>query len=111
MGLFFNSDTQNKKDQILRDISLVNAALRNVASTLDNDGMNRSTINSVNSILGNVMSNVTRISNTVQSMTDSQLNGFTVPWIDGRYVGIMMWLLSFSTITNQISNEMESYIR
>ena len=111
MGLFFNSDTQNKKDQILRDISLVNAALRNVASTLDNDGMNRSTINSVNSILGNVMSNVTRISNTVQSMTDSQLNGFTVPWIDGRYVGIMTWLLSFSTITDQISNEMESYIR
>lgn len=111
MGLFFNSDTQTKKDQILRDVAIVNAALRNAATILDNNGLNRTTINSVGSILGNVESNVTRISTTVQSMSDSQLTGFNVPWIDGRYIGIMMWLLSMSTMAQQISTEMERYLK
>ncbi len=111
MGLFFNSGTQDKKDQILRDIAIVNEALRRIANTLDNNGINRATINSVNAILGGIMDNVTRISSTVQSMTDSQLTGFTVPWVDGRYIGIMTWLLSLSTMTDRIDEDFENYIR
>lgn len=111
MGLFFNSGTQDKKDQILRDIAIVNEALRRIANTLDNNGINRATINSVNAILGGIMDNVTRISSTVQSMTDSQLTGFTVPWVDGRYIGIMTWLLSLSTMTDRIDEDFENYNR
>lgn len=111
MGLLFNSDTNTKKDQILRDIAIVNAALINAATTIDNNGMNRTTINSVGSILKNVTSNVTRISTTVRSMSDSQLSGFSVPWTNGSYIGIMMWLLSMSNMTNQIAADMENYLK
>jgi hypothetical protein len=111
MGLFFNSGTQEKKNQILRDIAIVNEALRKSATTIDNNGINRTTINSVNSILGGVMDNITRVSSTVQSMTDSQCTGFTVPWIDGRYIGIMTWLMSMSTVTNSIAEDFENYVR
>ena len=111
MGLFFNSDTQIKKNQILRDVAIVNDALRKVATTLDNNGMNEVTINSISSILGSIETNTTRISTTVQSMSDSQLSGFNVPWIDGRYLGIMTWMFTMITMIQQLSTEMENRLR
>jgi hypothetical protein len=111
MGLFFNSDLQIKKDQILRDVAIVNNAIRNIATTFDNNGMNVTTINSMGSILENIESNITRINTTVRSMSDSQLSGFNAPWMDGSYYGIQMWLIYCATWGTQISNEIESYAK
>jgi hypothetical protein len=111
MGLFFNSDTQNKKEQILRDIAVINKSLRDVANLLDNNGMNMTTINNVGSILGNIEETINRVSTTVQGMSDSQLSGFNVPWMDGRYIGIMMWISSFVLTTTKISSEMDDYVK
>lgn len=108
---FLNSDSQGNKDQILRDVAIVNSALRDIAKIIDLNGINRGTINSINSGFSSIESNVVRISSTVQSMSDSQLSGFNVPWTDGRYLGIMTWLLSMSTMAEKISNEIEQNIR
>jgi hypothetical protein len=110
MGLFFNSETKIKKDQILRDIAIVNNALRNIAITIDENEMNITTINSINSIFVNVETNITRISTIVQGMSDSDLTGFIVPWMDGSYIGIMTWIASFGALMNMLAGEMESYI-
>lgn len=110
MGLFFNSDTQNKKDQILVEIAAINKSLRDVATIIDNQGFNYSSINSINTVISRIESNVQRMSNTVQSMSDSQLSGFMVPWMDGRYIGIMIWIASYGTMMNETVFEMEKYI-
>lgn len=111
MGIFFNSETQNKKDQILRDIGVINKSLRDIANLLDSNGMNMPTIKSINSILSNIEGNINGVSTTVQGMSDSQLSNFNVPWIDGRYLGIMMWINSFMMVTTKISNEMEEFVK
>lgn len=108
---FFNSDSQGSKDQILKDVAIVNNALRDVANIIDLNGINRGTINSINSRFSSIQSNVERISSTVQSMSDSQLSGFNVPWTDGKYIGIMTWLMSMSTMAEKISNQIEQNIR
>lgn len=110
MGLFSNSETSKKKDSITQDINLINNAFREIAVLIDSRGMNNSTINSINSVLSNVESNVTRMSNTVQSMSDSELTGFTVSWMDGRSIGIMTWIASFGTFMNKLTSEMERNI-
>jgi len=106
MGLFGNSETQNKKDAILRDITVINKALRDIGSLLDK-GMNVSSVNSCSSIIENMESNINRVSTTIQGMSDSELSGFTVPWMDGRYLGIMMWITTFQMVMNKTINEME----
>lgn len=110
MGLFTNSDTERKKNQILSDIAIINKSLRDIANLIDSSGMNMFTINSVGTILENVEGNVSRVSSTVQGMNDSQLSNFNAPWIDGRYIHIMMWINSFVMVTNKISNDMENYV-
>lgn len=111
MGLFSNSDTTAKQEQILRDITVINNSLREIAMLLDNNGMNKSSINLAGSIISNVEINITRMSNTVQSMSDNQLTGFTVPWMDGRNLGIMTWILSYSTYMDMLANKMESSLK
>jgi len=111
MGLFTNSESTNKKNLIIQDIGMINKAFKDISMLLDSRGMNNSTINSINSILSNVESNINRMSSTVQSMTDSELTGFYVPWVDGRSLGIMTWIASFGTFMNKLSSEMESYIK
>ena len=111
MGLFSNSETTSKKKSIIHDIEMINKAFKDISMLLDSRGMNNSTINSINSILSNVESNINRMSSTVQSMTDSELTGFYVPWVDGRSLGIMTWIASFGTFMNKLSSEMESYIK
>jgi len=110
MSLFSNSGTVSKKNLILSDIELINSAFKNISMLIDDRGMNHSTINSINSILSNVESNITRMSNTVQGMTDSELTGFYVPWVDGRSLGIMTWIASFGMFMNKLSADMESSI-
>ena len=111
MGLFFNSGAKEKKNLILRDIAIVNSTLKDIASILDNQGVNTRTVEMVGSKFNNVMSNIERISSTVQGMTDSQLRGFDVPWIDGRYLGIMMWIASMAMMSEQIAKETENYVK
>jgi hypothetical protein len=90
---------------------MINKAFKDISLLIDSNGMNNSTINSINSILSNVEANITRMSSTVQSMSDSELTGFYVPWVDGRSLGIMTWIASFGTFMNKLSSEMESYIK
>lgn len=108
MGLFSNSETTIKKNLIIHDIELINNAFKDISLLLDSRGMNNSTINAINSILTNVESNITRMSSTVQSMSDSELTGFYVPWTDGRNIGIMTWFASFEIFMNKLTSEMES---
>lgn len=109
MGLFTSSETTNKRNQILQDIAVINQSLRKIADILDNQGINSQSINAVNQVFMNFSNNVERMSSTVQSMRDSQLDGFSVPWMDGRYMGIMMWLGSFNMVMNQIQGEINGY--
>lgn len=111
MGLFSNSETTSKKNSIIHDIEMINKAFKDISLLIDSRGMNNSTINAINSILSNVEANITRMSSTVQSMSDSELTGFYVPWVDGRSLGIMTWIASFGTFMNKLSGEMESYIK
>ncbi len=111
MGLFSNSETMSKKNSISNDIELINKALKDISLLIDSTGMNNSTINSINSILSKVEANITRMSSTVQSMSDSELTGFYVPWVDGRSLGIMTWIASFGIFMNKLTGEMESYIK
>lgn len=90
---------------------IINKAFRDISVLIDSRGMNNSTINSINSVLNSVEANITRMSSTVQSMTDSELTGFYVPWVDGRSLGIMTWIASFGTFMNKLTEEMESFIR
>ncbi|MDA3882173.1 MAG: hypothetical protein PF481_02710 [Bacteroidales bacterium] len=111
MGLFSNSETTSKKNSIIHDIEMINKAFKDISLLIDSNGMNNTTINSINSILSNVEANITRMSSNVQSMSDSELTGFYVTWVDGRSIGIMTWIASFGTFMNKISSEMESYIK
>jgi hypothetical protein len=111
MGLFFNSGTQEKKNSIISDIEVINKALKDISLLIDSKGMNNSTINSINSILSTVEVNITRMSSTVQSMSDSELTGFYVTWADGRSVGIMTWIFYFGIFMNMLTDEMESLIK
>lgn len=111
MGFFSNSETTSKNNSIIRDIEIINKAFKDISILIDSNGMNNSTINSINSILSNVEANITRMSSTVQSMSDSELIGFYVPWVDGRSLGIMTWIDSFGAFMNKLSSEMESYIK
>jgi hypothetical protein len=109
MGLFFNSEVTNKKNQILSDVAIINQSLRQIANILDNQGVNGSSNNLVNQTLNSIEVNITRTSNNIQSMSDSQLDGFNVPWMDGRYIGIMTYLMSFSTMLNKIEAEFKRF--
>ncbi len=111
MGIFTNSETENKRNQILRDVVVVNKALHGSAKVLDMAGIDWYSIDTVNELISSVESKILNISTTVQSMSDSQLDGFKVPWIDGGYIGIMMWLLSTSMLTQQIANDFEKFIK
>ncbi len=111
MGLFSYSETTSKKNSISNDIELINKALKDISLLIDSRGMNNSTINSINSILSKVEVNITRMSSTVQSMSDSELTGFYVPLVDGRSLGIMTWIASFGIFMNKLTSEMESYIK
>lgn len=111
MGLFSNSATTSKKNLIIHDIEMINKAFKDISVLIDSRGMSNSTINSINTILSNVESNITRMSSNVQSMSDSELTGFYVPWVDGRSLGIMTWIASFGTFMNKLTVEMESYIK
>jgi hypothetical protein len=110
MGLYTNSETTSKKDSIIHDIGMINKAFKDISFRIDSRGMNNSTINSINSILNNVEANITRMSSTVQSMCDSELTGFYVPWVDGRNLGIMTLIASFGTFMNKLSSEMELHL-
>ena len=109
MGLFFNSDTQNKKSQILSDVLFVNGALISICTTLDNNGMNSNSIHTISPVMTNMEPKVTRISTTVNSMSESQLQGFTVPWTDGKHVGIMTWLFNLINFSKVIEADIETY--
>jgi hypothetical protein len=111
MGLFSNSESASKKNSIIHDIELINKAFKDISLLIDSRGMNNSTINKINSILSNVEANITRMSSTVQSMSDSELTGFYVPWVDGRSLGIMTWIASFGIFMNKLTSEMESKLK
>ena len=111
MGLFSNSETTSKKNSIIHDIELINKAFKDISLLIDSRGMNNSTILAINSVLSNVESNITRMSSIVQSMSDSDLTGFYVPWVDGRSLGIMTWIASFGTFMNKLTSEMEAYLK
>ena len=111
MGLFTSSETTNKRNQILQDIAVINRTLRDVANIIEIQGINGSSVNSITAILTNIEANVVRMSSTVQSMSDSQLTGFTVPWMDGRYIGIMTWIASYGSVMNKTVSEIENYTR
>jgi len=109
MGLFTSSETTQKREQILQYISILNRSLRDIANIIDKDGINGSSINTINEIFKKGEENAERMSNIVRSMSDSQLDGFTVPWMDGKYIGIMMWIASYVGIINKMVSKFESY--
>jgi hypothetical protein len=111
MGLFTNSETTFKKNQVSQDVASLNMSLRNIVSILDNQGLNGFTYNSINTILENIEPTMSRMSNTVRCMSDSELSGFTVPWTDGRNLGIMTWITSYCSMMDKIGGEMERYTR
>lgn len=107
MGFFFNSNTQDKRDQILRNIAKINKAIRQVDLIITESKASLPIVRSqVLGVLDQVEGEFADLKNTMDSMSDSQLEGFKVPWIDGVYIGIM----HYSFQMNMFISSIDSYI-
>lgn len=108
MGIFDNSNTKEKKEQILRDISVINFELKKLINIVDNSGgINNTSIKLITPIIEDIEQFASSASTTIQSMSDSELAGFNVPWIDDKHLGVMDWMFNLQTSMQKIISEIE----
>ena len=109
MGLFSDSKHEQIKKQILEQVATINKNIREVATIMDNGGITINSITRLSSLLEDAASRKMNIVELYDDFTATQMQNFSVPWVDGRYMSLGMWDLSFCTALNTTVNEINNF--
>lgn len=109
MGLFSDSKHEQIKKQILDEVATINKNVREVATIMDNSGVNINNVTRLSGILEDAASRKMHIVEMYDDFTSTQIQNFSVPWVDGRYMSLGMWDLSFCTALNTTVNEINKF--
>lgn len=110
MGLFGRSRSCENEKQIQELISQLNRCLlRAQDSLLNNHGISDSNIVEMRNICEQMKSIQDRMQILLDGLSNIKMATIYVPWTDGRYYSLPMWMEYYNTCGTVIKNAMSEY--
>lgn len=110
MGLLWRTRSDEIKDEIQELIGQMNRLLLRVQDSLVNNnggtGFNISEIEDLSQRM-NIVQN--RIEVLSHELSDAKVATLNVPWLDGRYFPLPMWIASYNLCVTKIKNALIAY--
>jgi len=107
MALFGNSTTLT---DLHREIGYINDYLRKMESEITrNGGIDYRNIETISNYFINVATLQQKVQNLIDRLSDREIRGLTLCWIDGRYLPPHLWNASYLLIMNQVKNAIEKF--
>lgn len=109
MGIFFKSESDRIKEQIVDEINKINHKLKQLESIL-NKGLCYSNEDQLDNLLDDLYSSLKIFRSKIASLSPKQLGKLALPWIDGTYIPVYLWEISFKYVMAKITNEFQQHI-
>lgn len=109
MGLFTNTKHEEAKKKILDEVSIINGNTREIAMSLDNQGLTIHNLTIISDRLIDSTNRKLKIVDLYNDFNNMQMQNFSVPWIDGKYMSLGMWDLAFCKVSQDFVNLIEEF--
>ena len=112
MGFFWKT----RSDEIIEDIQEIvgninRDLLQAEHSLVHNRGCNADNIEELGTICSNLQQKQTYLESLMSQISSTKLSNVNVPWVDGRYFPIVLWMGSYNMSIARIKKWMTDYAR
>lgn len=108
MGIFFKSESDRIKEQIVDEINKINHKLKQLEAILNN-GLCDNNADQFCDLIDDVSSYLNTSKSKMNGLSIPQLSKLALPWVDGSYIPVYLWDISFKHVMAQVNSAFEQY--
>lgn len=112
MGLFWKSESDRIIEEIQDQVGSINRTLNLLQNSLiTHNGASCDNIDELYNINENLQKQRLKLEGVVNRLASSKLPNVMVPWIDGRYFPIIMWMMSYNAAVGKLKYAIQQYAK